>query len=103
MAQAVLKKKSHKDLTFHVTVVVEPDGDEFHAYCPALKGLHVPGTTIPEAVENARVAAQLFLECLIEDGDPIPVGVQLSPHGKRRQERRPKDAVHVETLAIHLP
>lgn len=102
MTQAALKTKSLKGLTFHVTVVVEPDGDDFHAYCPALKGLHVPGATIQEAVKNARVAAQLFLECLIEDGDPIPVGVQLRLHGKPRPARPPKDAVHVETLTIHL-
>jgi hypothetical protein len=37
MAQAALKAKPRKGLTFHVTVVVEPDGDQFHAHCPALK------------------------------------------------------------------
>lgn len=98
MAQTALKTRSRQGLTFQVTVVVEPDGDGFHAYCPALKGLHVPGATIEEAVENARVAAQLFLECLVEDGDPIPVGVQLGPH----RLHIPKKAVHAETLTLHL-
>jgi predicted RNase H-like HicB family nuclease len=91
-------KPRHSGLAFQVTVVVESDGNEFHAYCPALKGLHVPGATIAEAVQNARVAAQLFLECLIEDGDPIPVGVQ--PEAQPFRKRWP--VVHVETLLIHL-
>ena len=89
-------------LNFQVTVVVEPDGNEFHAYCPALPGLHVPGATVPEALEHARVAAQLFLECMIEDGDPIPVGVQLGAPARTQRARWPKEAIHVGLLAIHL-
>ncbi|MCS7198665.1 MAG: type II toxin-antitoxin system HicB family antitoxin, partial [Candidatus Bipolaricaulota bacterium] len=96
MAQTTLKTPARRGLTFQVLVVVEPDGEEFHAYCPALKGLHVAGATIEEAVENARVAAQLFLECLIEDGDPIPIGMQQSPHEQPHPKRLPKEAVHVE-------
>lgn len=99
-ASKIRPRPKYSGLAFHVTVVVEPDGNEFHAYCPALKGLHVSGATIKEALENARIAAQLFLECLIEDGDPIPVGVQLKPTDK--PQRVPKDAVYVATLLIHL-
>ncbi|OGF53805.1 MAG: hypothetical protein A2Z21_01010 [Candidatus Fraserbacteria bacterium RBG_16_55_9] len=65
-------KQPTTGLNFQVTIVVEPDEDEFHAYCPALPGLHVAGATVQEALENAQVAAQLFLECMIEDGDAIP-------------------------------
>lgn len=29
-------------------IIVEPDGDGFHAYCPMLKGLHTAGDTEKE-------------------------------------------------------
>jgi predicted RNase H-like HicB family nuclease len=40
-----------------------------------LPGLHADGTTAAEAVQQAQELAQLYLEVLIEDGDPIPGGV----------------------------
>jgi len=98
------KTQAKRGLTFRVTVVVEPDGEEFHAYCPGLKGLHMPGATVEEAVENARIAAQLFFECMIEYGDPIPIGPQLDPDGKRQHDRWPKRAkgIHLESAVIRL-
>ena len=59
---------------FKIEIVVEPDNDDFHAYCPALRGLHVGGDTEEEAVQNARDAAIAYLESLIKHNDPIPVG-----------------------------
>ena len=58
---------------FQVDIVVEPDGDQFHAYCPALKGLHVDGATEDEAVRNAVNAAEAYLESLIKHKEPIPI------------------------------
>jgi len=58
-----------------VYVVVEADGDGFHAYCPVLKGLHTSGSTEAEAKKNARDAAEAYLGSLIKHGDPIPPGV----------------------------
>jgi len=65
-----------KKIEFQVEIVVEPDGDEYHAYCPALKGLHTCGSTVKEALNNARDAAAAYIESLIKRGDPIPIGVQ---------------------------
>ncbi|MHB1294388.1 MAG: type II toxin-antitoxin system HicB family antitoxin [Anaerolineae bacterium] len=65
-----------KELSFKVCVVVEPDGEGFHAYCPALKGLHVSGDTPAEAVRNAADAACAYIESLIKHNDPLPVGCQ---------------------------
>jgi predicted RNase H-like HicB family nuclease len=62
-------------LEFQVVLVVEPDEDEFHAFCPALKGLHAPGATEQEALKNAKDAAAAYILSLIKHGDPIPVGV----------------------------
>lgn len=67
---------SHKPIIgFRIEVSVEPDEIGFHAYCPALKGLHTCGDTEEEAVQNAKDAAIAYLESLIKHGDPIPVGI----------------------------
>lgn len=49
-----------------VDIIVEPDEDGFHAFCHALKGLHVGGDTEAQAIENARDAAVLHVESLIK-------------------------------------
>ena len=57
-----------------VSVVVEPDEDGYHAYCPAFKGLHVAGETEDYVLEGARAAAIAYLKSIVSHGDPIPVG-----------------------------
>jgi predicted RNase H-like HicB family nuclease len=71
------KKKSAR-LTLKVSVVVEPDEDGFHAYCPALKGLHVDGRTKKEALENAEKALVVYLRSLADHGEPLPIGADLT-------------------------
>lgn len=61
-------------LRLRVSVVVEADGDGYHAYCPAFKGLHAAGETEDAAVEGARAAALAYIESMASHGDPIPVG-----------------------------
>jgi predicted RNase H-like HicB family nuclease len=63
-------------LTF--TVIVERDGDSYHAYCPAFKGLHVDGNTVDEALRNAQEAANVYLNSLALHGDPLPIGPDCS-------------------------
>ena len=53
-------------------IVVEPDGDAFHAYCPMLSGLHVAGDTEKEALRNAGDALSAYMESMIKHGDPLP-------------------------------
>lgn len=62
-------------LEFRVSIAVEPDGEGFHAYCPAFKGLHTCGNTEEEAIKNAGNAVAAYLQSLIKHKDPIPVGV----------------------------
>ena len=86
---------------FRVEVVVEADKVGFHAYCPALKGLHTCGDTEQEALQNARDAAIAYLRTSIKHGDPIPIGITIreesggsytvSESGMRR---------HTEDLAV---
>ena len=64
-----------QQLRIKVRLIVEPDDEGFHAYCPELQGLHVDGATEKEAVRNARDAVSAYLTSLMKHGDPIPVGV----------------------------
>jgi predicted RNase H-like HicB family nuclease len=65
--------REKRKIAFTIEICLENDGDEFHAYCPALKGVHIDGKTKEEAIENAKVAATLYLRSLIKHGDPIPI------------------------------
>lgn len=53
-------------------VVIEPDEDVYHAYCPILDGCHSSGDTVAEAFNNIQEAVRLHLEVMIEDGEAIP-------------------------------
>lgn len=60
---------------FKIDIIVESDENGYHAYVPALKGLHTCGDTKQEALKNAKDAAIAYLQSLVKNGDPIPVGV----------------------------
>ena len=61
-------------------VVVEPDGDVWRAYVPELeaKGAATWGHTREEALENIKEVAQMVIEELLEDGEPLPPSVTVS-------------------------
>ena len=63
------------DTVFEIPVIIEPDEDGFHAYCPDLPGLHVDGDTKEEALQNARDAAKGFLLVKLRYGKPIPPSI----------------------------
>lgn|SRR5208283_1032029 len=68
------------------TVIVERDGEHsFHAYCPAFKGLHVDGRTENDAVLNAAKAASVYINSLVANGEPLPIG----PHCTKEEEQIP--------------
>ncbi|MBA2646530.1 MAG: type II toxin-antitoxin system HicB family antitoxin [Pyrinomonadaceae bacterium] len=58
--------------TYSFTVIIEPDEEGFHAYVPALTGCHSFGATVDEARANIAEAAELHVESLLEDGEPVP-------------------------------
>jgi predicted RNase H-like HicB family nuclease len=60
-------------LTLHF--LVEPDEGAFHAYSPALKGLHVDGASEDEAVKNFVEAASGYLMSVLKHGEPLPIGL----------------------------
>jgi len=55
-------------------VVVTPDEDRWHAYCPALEsqGAATWGRTQEEALKHIDEVVQLVVESMIEHGEPLP-------------------------------
>ncbi len=65
-----LKGKGMKTYVFRV--VIEPDEDRDYAEIPALPDCHSWGSTSEEALKHMKEAAELCVETMIEDGEPIP-------------------------------
>ena len=60
--------------TYSFDVVVEPDEDRWHAYCPALAtyGAATWGLTRDEAYQHIQEVVAMIIEELREDGIDIP-------------------------------
>ena len=69
-------KSTNAMKTYTFKVVVEPDEDRWHAYCPALEqyGATTWGNTHEEALKHIQEVVQMVIEELAEDGIPIPEG-----------------------------
>jgi predicted RNase H-like HicB family nuclease len=86
---------------FKIEVIVEPDDNGFHAYCPTLKGLHTFGESEEEAVANARDAATAYLESCIKHHDSIPLGITMyNESSKVRDGNATKAVHHMEDLQV---
>lgn len=72
-----------KKITFTIPLIVETDDDRFHAYCPALRGLHAEGDTEEEACKNAADAAIAYIQSLIKHDDPIPLGIMVKEESQK--------------------
>lgn len=61
-------------------VVLEPDEDVWRAYVPELeaKGAATWGHTKEEALKNIQEVAQMVIEVLLEDGEPLPSSITVS-------------------------
>lgn len=66
-----------------IGIVVEPDDNGFHAYAPALPGLHADGGTEDEAIQKAAELAVLYLASMVKHGDPLPIGCLTEGEGRR--------------------
>src|ERR1039457_1287749 len=60
--------------TYNFRIVVEPDGERWHAYCPALvgQGGATWGHTQQEALKNIQEVVQMVVESLMEHGQALP-------------------------------
>jgi len=54
-------RKLWKESKYRQYIIIESDGDGFHAYCPPLKGLHTCGDTKLEALRNVQYAISAYL------------------------------------------
>lgn len=58
------------------TVIIEKGRESgYVAYCPALKGCVSQGPTRKAALNNLKEAMAAYIECLLEDGLPVPTEV----------------------------
>jgi predicted RNase H-like HicB family nuclease len=89
MKRTTLQRPPTRSYLFRV--VIKPDQDAFHAYCPALKGCHTWGHTYEEALQNIQEAVQCHVEALLQAGDPIPT----EPAGDVEVKTAPTVAVNV--------
>jgi predicted RNase H-like HicB family nuclease len=60
--------------TYTFKVVVEPDEDRWHAYCPALEGRGAStwGNTREEALKHIDEVIQLVVGSIIDHGEKLP-------------------------------
>ena len=67
-------RPEHLRETYRFHVVVEPDEDEWVAYCPTLvsKGAATGGSTKNEAYQHIYEVLEMVIETMIEFGDYIP-------------------------------
>ena len=67
-------KKGHSPKTYKFQAVIEPDEDQWAAYCPVLvgRGAATCGYTREEAYINIHQVLRMTLESMIEYGETIP-------------------------------
>jgi predicted RNase H-like HicB family nuclease len=93
LRKRVVRRASGRfELRLRFTVIVEPDGESFHAYCPAFKGLHVDGKTEKQALNNAMKAAVVYVNSLAAHGEPLPIGADLSLDREEQVQEVPPGA-----------
>lgn len=83
-----------------IGIVVEPDDGGFHAYAPALPGLHTDGRTEEEAVQNAAEAVVAYLESMLKHGDPLPIGCVTEGEGRRGHLPRPQAGQRIQSVVL---
>ena len=72
---------------YRFSIVLKPDEGGYAVAVPALPGCFSEGQTMGEAIENAKEAIALHIECMLEDGEEIP------------EEDEPVQAVQVRVAA----
>ena len=59
------------------TIIIEKGRESgFVARCPVLSGCVSQGKTRRQALKNLKEAMTAYIECLVEDGLPVPTEVQ---------------------------
>lgn len=58
-------------MMWRISLLIEPDEDEFHGFCPFLKGLHVGGETKEETLMHIGDALSGYMRSIIKHGDKL--------------------------------
>ena len=67
------RKESVSAATYTYTVLLQPEPEGgYTVTCPALPGLVTYGASLEDARAMAADAIRGYIECLREDGEPIP-------------------------------
>ena len=74
-------------MKIRVTLVAEPDGDRFHAYCAELTGIHADGDTEEDAFLRIKQAIKTHLGAMEHYEIPLPPGVMDAPSGGQPARR----------------
>ena len=74
------RKESVSAAAYSYTVLLQPEPEGgYTVTCPALPGLVTYGETLEEARAMAADAIRGYIECLREDGEPVPESDPSSP------------------------
>ena len=86
------RHRERKLTTYTFKVVVEPDEDRWHAYCPVLEahGAATWGYTQEEALRHIEQVVRLVVESMIEHGEAVP-----TPAGEVQVSKEPVVAVTI--------
>jgi antitoxin HicB len=99
---------------YSVSLAWSDEDNGYIALIPELPGLSAFGETPEEAAQEAKIAAEGFLEVYEEDGKPVPEPMALSPYSGQFRLRLPKslhaalaqlakqEGVSLNTLAVTL-
>lgn len=73
-------KYQQQNKSYIFRIMLEPDDQAWRAYIPELenKGASTWGITKEEALRNIQEVAQMVIEELIAEGQPVPKGVTVS-------------------------
>jgi predicted RNase H-like HicB family nuclease len=59
-------------------VILEPaEEGGYTVYCPSLRGCISQGENREEALRNIREAIELYIESLVEHGEPVPPDIDV--------------------------
>ncbi|MHB0869414.1 MAG: type II toxin-antitoxin system HicB family antitoxin, partial [Chloroflexota bacterium] len=61
-----------RELQYTVILHADPEEGGYTVTVPAFPGCVTQGETVEEAVAMAKDAIRLYIESLIEDGEPVP-------------------------------
>lgn len=65
---------------YQYTIILEPHPEGgYTVIVPALPGCETEGDTHEEAMKMAQDAIAGYVECLIEDGQPVPEDLPIKP------------------------